>query len=83
MEITWPVIYEEFREARNPTSSATSSGLPNLPKGIADLYSFSSMSAVISVLINPGATVFTVTFFLATSRDKAFVAAIIPPFEAE
>ena len=36
-----------------------------------------------SVRINPGATAFTVTCFLATSCASALVAAIIPPLAAE
>ena len=43
----------------------------------------SSMPLVISVRINPGATAFTVTCFLATSCASALVAAIIPPLAAE
>ena len=81
--MTVPVMYDASSEARNPTAAATSSGVPKRPAGMSFLSSFSSRSLVMSVDMKPGATAFTVTFFLAVSCARAFVAAIRPPFAAE
>ncbi len=83
MDITSPVIYPALSEARKPISSATSSGLPKRWLGMVFLSVATSRPSVMSVSMKPGATAFTVTFFLATSCASAFVAAMMPPLAAE
>ena len=73
---TSPVIYDESSEAKNNTALATSSGCPNLERGIISLYfSFmvSDKTSVISVSINPGLTALTFIFFERYSFAKDFV----------
>ena len=68
------------------TASATSSGLPNSPSGIvlhASSLTVSDSLSVISVVIKPGATAFTVIFLAASSFAVAFVSPITPALEAE
>ena len=83
MAMVSPVMYAAPSDARNATSSATSSGSPKRPSEIPFLSSSSLSSLVMSVLMKPGAMAFTVMFLMPTSFDRAFVAAIIAPLAAE
>ena len=62
-------------DAKNATQFETSSPVPRLPEGILAISEFLNSSlilSVISVLINPGETQFTLMFFLAYSIAKLF-----------
>jgi hypothetical protein len=69
--------------ARNTMRLATSSGDPNLPKGIFDTMTFSTYSGttcVIGVSTNPGTTALTRILREATSLASARVKPRTPPF---
>ena len=86
---TWrvsPDTYEACSEDKKATQFDTSSPVPSFPIGILDVkynFTFSAMFIVISEIINPGETQFTVIFFLAYSMARLFDIPIIPALEAE
>jgi len=64
--IVSPVTYEACSEDKKATQFDTSSPFPSLPIGILDVkynFTFSAILIVISEIINPGETQFTVIFF--------------------
>src|SRR5438874_2386771 len=68
-------------DARNATALAMSSAVPVLPSGIFDWMEFlisSERPAVMSVVMNPGATALTVILRLASSRASDLVRPIKP-----
>ena len=85
-EIICPVIKDALLDARKVTTPAISEGVPFLHSGVssAKLDRVSSpKDVVISVVITPGATQFTLIFDGPTSWASAFVKPIRPAFEAE
>ena len=84
--ITCPVTYLDISEARKVHTSAISSGVPPLLKGILAAHSLRTSSgncAVISVMINPGATALARIFLDPNSLATLLVKPIIPALEAE
>ena len=78
-------MYPDSSVVKNRIALATSAVVPALPIGIL-LFSLtaasSGIASVIAVLINPGATAFTVTPLPASSLAKLFVIPMIPAFAA-
>ncbi len=76
-------MYAALSDTKNATNSATSSASPKRPAGTIFLSADSSKSCVMSDLIKPGATAFTVILRGATSCANALVAPIKAALAAE
>ena len=81
-----PVIYAALSEARNATSSATSSGVPRRLMGKPFAYALTRSSEIvvltISVSMRPGQTAFTVIPWVAASLAMCRVKPSMPAFAA-
>ena len=85
--ITWPVIYDDRSEAKNNARLAISSGSPTLFSDKFEVTSFITstgvFSFIMSVLVKPGAIVFTLIFKGPNSLDKVFDCEIKAALDAE
>lgn len=85
--ITWPVMKLDSSESRNATTLATSLGSPirfigMLAQTASSFSGEARLSLVSGVTISPGDTQLMRMFLSATSRMKAFVNVMMPPFVA-
>ncbi len=84
IEIIWPERSAACSDARKPTRSATSSGLPaRCVSSSALIVAASKTPSAIPVAMIPGATALTVVPRLAASRASDLLAACSAPFAAE
>ena len=85
--MTWPVINDDKSEAKNNNTFDISLGSAILFKDVLLIVSCIKFSGVlpyiISVLVKPGATLFTRILNLANSIDKFFESVIIDDFDEE
>ena len=73
--MTCPVSIPAFSLAKNRIVSAISSGFISFPIGIKGITTFSNSSSIHPVCVGPGATLFTVIPYFATSRAMLRVSA--------